>query len=220
MSFGAGQHDFYVVKVDSSGTEKWYKTYGGAGTDVARSICSLPDGEYMIAGYTDSFGYGQYDVYLVKTNYKGDSLWADFFGGELQDYALEVIETHDAGLAITGWTRSYSRGSKDVLLLKYDGIQTSAVSDSALPHSFYLGQNYPNPFNESTIIEFGAPYSGSVALKVYDMLGREVAEILIGESTTSENRIIFDGSGLASGMYIYQLQVDGFVESKKMTLMK
>lgn len=91
----------------------------------------------------------------------------------------------------------------------------------ALPTGFALRQNYPNPFNPTTTIEFAIPKSGLVTLKVYDALGREVATLVDGVKNASEYyKVEFDGSGLASGMYIYKLTVDNHQAIRKMILMK
>jgi hypothetical protein len=87
--------------------------------------------------------------------------------------------------------------------------------------NFELEQNYPNPFNPSTTIRFSLPTSQVVTLKVYDMLGREVATLVNGERLGAGNYAYqFMANGLASGTYIYRLQAGNFVEAKKMTLVK
>jgi hypothetical protein len=72
-SFGAGGYDFWLVKTDADGNQLWSRTYGGAGNEEAHSLVQTDDGEYMIAGYTDSFGAGSYDFWLVKTERVSDS---------------------------------------------------------------------------------------------------------------------------------------------------
>ncbi|HEX2984977.1 MAG TPA: T9SS type A sorting domain-containing protein [Ignavibacteriales bacterium] len=89
-----------------------------------------------------------------------------------------------------------------------------------IPANFSLGQNYPNPFNPETKISFNLPVNGKTSLKVYDMLGREVAELVNGELEKGTHTINFNGRSLSSGVYIYRLQSGAFTESKKMILMK
>ncbi|HEX2981906.1 MAG TPA: T9SS type A sorting domain-containing protein [Ignavibacteriales bacterium] len=88
------------------------------------------------------------------------------------------------------------------------------------PAKFSLAQNYPNPFNPETKISFNLPASGKASLKVYDMLGREVAELLNGEMEKGPHSVSFNGRNLSSGVYIYRLQSGNFTESKKMMLIK
>jgi hypothetical protein len=88
------------------------------------------------------------------------------------------------------------------------------------PGKIHLGQNYPNPFNPSTIIRFGIPRSGSVTLRVYDVLGREVSVMERGLLSAGEYERTFDGAGLANGVYFYSLSSEGEVETRRMVLLK
>ena len=94
------------------------------------------------------------------------------------------------------------------------------VPGSTAPASFVLRQNYPNPFNPSTTIAFDLPRRTSVRLSVYDPLGRQVLTMLQGEKEAGSYTVTFDGSLLASGIYIYRLQAGSFVQSRKMLLTK
>ncbi|SMO39815.1 T9SS type A sorting domain-containing protein [Gracilimonas mengyeensis] len=88
------------------------------------------------------------------------------------------------------------------------------------PNAYQLEQNYPNPFNPSTTIKYQLPASSEVSLKVYDMLGREVADLVNGRQAAGAHQARFDASNLSSGMYIYRLQAGSFVETRKMMLIK
>ncbi len=88
------------------------------------------------------------------------------------------------------------------------------------PHSFYLSQNYPNPFNPTTKISFTIPRTGFVTLKVYDVLGNEVATLVSEEKPSGEYEVEFSGNGLTSGIYFYQIKSENFIETKKMILLK
>lgn len=89
-----------------------------------------------------------------------------------------------------------------------------------IPTAFNLDQNYPNPFNPTTIISFQLPKSGMVSLKVYDVLGREVATLVNQAMDAGSQKISFNANGLTSGMYFYKLKCDNFTSVKKMMLMK
>ncbi|RKX68637.1 hypothetical protein DRP53_10340 [candidate division WOR-3 bacterium] len=95
----------------------WEKTIGGSGTDVGLSVQPITGG-YIIAGYTNSFGAGSYDVYLIKTNSSGDILWTKTFGGGSDDYGYSVQETSDGGYIVAGYTRSFGAGGEDIYLIK------------------------------------------------------------------------------------------------------
>lgn len=86
--------------------------------------------------------------------------------------------------------------------------------------TFALEQNYPNPFNPATIINYQIPVEGQVSLKVYDMLGNEVATLVNEIKTAGEHQVEFNAGAIASGIYFYRLQAGSFVETKRMMLMK
>jgi hypothetical protein len=96
-------------------------------------------------------------------------------------------------------------------------IQEPTVS---LPRSFGLAQNYPNPFNPTTTISYQLPAVSLVTLKVYDMLGREIATLVDGKQLAGVHTVRWDASLFPSGVYFYRLATDDFVETKKMVLMK
>jgi hypothetical protein len=91
---------------------------------------------------------------------------------------------------------------------------------SGLPQDFSLSQNYPNPFNPSTKIEYSIPEQSLVQLKVYDILGNEVATIINEDQPAGTYRADFNGQGLASGMYIAKLQAGNYTKTIKMSLLK
>ena len=92
--------------------------------------------------------------------------------------------------------------------------------DPLLAESFKLNQNYPNPFNPSTVISYQLPASGKVTLKVYDLLGQEVATLVNTTMSAGAHEVSFDASRLASGMYIYRIQSGNFIQTRKMLLVK
>jgi len=91
---------------------------------------------------------------------------------------------------------------------------------SQLPQEFLLQQNYPNPFNPSTTIRYGLPSRSHVTLTVFNTLGQQVATLQDGEQEGGYHEVQFDGSGLASGVYVYRLQGGDFVQSLKLTLLR
>ncbi len=97
---------------------------------------------------------------------------------------------------------------------------TVSYSGSTIPLTYELSQNYPNPFNPVTTIKYQLPKNGSVTLKIYDILGKEVATLVNEQKNQGRYSVNFDASRLASGVYIYRLQVNDYVNSKKMLLLK
>jgi hypothetical protein len=117
---GQGSWDVYLVKTNASGDTLWTRIYGGMGHDLGRSVQQTADGGYVVAGYTWSFGAGSSDVYLMKTNASGDTLWARTYGGTGGDVGYSVQQTLDGGYIITGYTASFGEGLTDVYLIKTD----------------------------------------------------------------------------------------------------
>jgi len=118
--YGAGNTDAWLVKTDSKGKELWNKTFGGAGNDAALAVQLTPDGGYILAGVTLSYGTGREDAWLVKTDSKGKELWNKTFGGASNDEAWAVQPTQDDGYLFTGRTGSYGAGTSDAWLVKTD----------------------------------------------------------------------------------------------------
>jgi len=120
FSFGAGEDDMYVVKLDANGNLQWTKTIGGPKRDWSSSLIQTSDGGYTIAGYTNSFGVGEADVYVVKLDANGNLQWTKTIGGENIDEGYSLIQTSDGGYAIAGTTKSFGAGILDVYVVKLD----------------------------------------------------------------------------------------------------
>ena len=123
----------------------------------------------------------------------------------------------------------YDRSSGNFGILDAWGIelvfeQTTGVPDeqeeNIIPDNFELSQNYPNPFNPSTTIRYSIPELSNVELKVYDILGSEVASLVNEEKDSGVYTVSFDASNLSSGIYLYRLQAGSFIQTKKMILIK
>ena len=113
-------HDFWLVKVDSSGNLEWNKTYGGPDVDVATSVVETSDGGYALAGQTSSFGDGSDNFWLVKTDVSGNMQWDKTYGGIGEEKANSLIQTSDGGYALAGETRSSIVAMPDFWLVKVD----------------------------------------------------------------------------------------------------
>jgi hypothetical protein len=112
--------------------------------------------------------------------------------------------------------------NEDIYLYVIEIDQAVGVKEdvNSIPQEFNLSQNYPNPFNPSTRISYSLAEAGYVNLKVYDILGNEVADLVSSSKPTGIHSVEFDASNLTSGVYIYTLKVNGYTNSKKMLLMK
>jgi hypothetical protein len=121
FSYGAGSFDFWLVKTDLAGTELWNKTYGGGGDDEAYSVIQTNDSGYAVAGFTNSYGNGGNDFWLVKTDSGGNKVWSQPYGGTSDDKAYCVVQANGGGYALAGSTYSISAGN-DAWLVKMAAV--------------------------------------------------------------------------------------------------
>ena len=119
-SYGNGGSDVYLIKTDEYGDTLWTKTFGGNGIEIGYSVVESNDGGLVIAGETSSYGNGGSDVYLIKTDEYGDTLWTKTFGGNLGDRAYSIEKTNDGGYIIAGSTTILGNVGSDIYLIKTD----------------------------------------------------------------------------------------------------
>ncbi len=119
-SFGAGDYDIWLLKTDENGDTLWTKTYGGASWDYAMSVDETHDGGYIVAGFTNSFCVGLCDVWLLRTDINGDTLWTKTYGGIQHERARSVQQTIDNGFILAGYTASFGSGDLDIWVIKTD----------------------------------------------------------------------------------------------------
>ncbi|MGE5498547.1 MAG: T9SS type A sorting domain-containing protein, partial [Syntrophothermus sp.] len=108
-------------------------------------------------------------------------------------------------------------------ILSLNNMSTTGIESSkstSMLKDYVLEQNYPNPFNPSTTIKFTLPENANVSLKIYDMLGKEVASLVNGEMQAGSHEVSFNANNLATGMYVYEIKAGNFTQNKKMMLMK
>ena len=134
-SFGAINYDYYLIKTDADGNSLWTRTYGGAGIDQGFAVAQSSDGGYIVSGYTTSYGAGDWDFYLVRTDESGESLWTATYGGFSTDECRSIIQTNDGGFVAAGNTGSFGAGSRDfyVVCLASDvslHVDVSTISES------------------------------------------------------------------------------------------
>jgi len=122
---------------------------------------------------------------------------------------LEVGKVYEYQLRETGFDGQVTTLQTLTLTIRFN-----------VARAFELAQNYPNPFNPTTTIRYQIPTAEVVSLKVYDVLGKEVATLVSGRQEAGSYAVEFNAAGLSSGVYFYRLQAGGFVETKKMMLVK
>jgi hypothetical protein len=119
-SFGSGAEDIYLIRTDENGNLIWDKTYGGSEIDVAMSVSQTGDSGFIIAGCTLSYGKGLSDVYLIRTDINGDTIWTKTYGGAEFDRGNFVIQTNEGGFIITGSTSSFGNSLEDIYIIRTD----------------------------------------------------------------------------------------------------
>ena len=140
-SFGAGNQDFWLVKTNAGGDSVWSRTFGGPGFEGANTLAQTTDGGFVLAGFSNSFGVGGYNLWLVKTDANGNSSWNRSYGGPGWDGANCVLQTADGGYLLGGLTNSYGAGDFDFWLLK-----TNANGDCVWSRTFG-GAQYEDIFS-------------------------------------------------------------------------
>ena len=118
QSMGSGRKDLWLIKTDGQGSRIWDKTFGGREDDVGMSVLPSRDGGYIVAGRTGTFGKGGDDVWLLKTDSRGEELWNATFGGKQDDAGFQVVELAD-GYALVGRTESGS-DKRRIIIIKVD----------------------------------------------------------------------------------------------------
>lgn len=211
--------DVLLMKLGATGNVLWKKIYGSVDADQGESIQQLPDGGYVVAGMS-AHGAGSYDMYVVRTNASGDSLWTKTTGGSSDDRAFSIVSGQEASYFVAGWAWSYGQGLGDVYLVKLADLASGVTDKEILPTSAVLHQNYPNPFNPSTTITYDLQITSHVTLKVFDILGREVATLVDGEESAGTKSVSLNAGNMASGVYLYRLQADKFSQVRTMLIVK
>jgi hypothetical protein len=238
-SFGAGLYDIYMIRTNTQGDSLWTRTYGGTSSEYGYSIRTTSDNGYIIAGRTNTFGAGDIDVYMIKTDFNGDTLWTRTFGGLNQDIGRSAQQTSDGGYILVGQTQSFGAGGNDVYLIKTDsiglGIEEKGIESKFVRSGNVLLQNHPNPFNKLTVISYIIPANSSkhsaisgkipVKLSIYDITGRLVLTMVDEPQNPGIYQLPITSNLPASGIYFYRLhsqigQIGEFTTSKKLILMR
>jgi len=204
----------------SSGTNIFAGTWGGgvflstnngtSWTQVNNGLMNTVVRSLAVSGTNIFAGTSGGGVYLSTSN---GASWTEVNNGlkNTYVYALAVSGTNlFAGTLIGGvWRRPLSE-----MITSVERFSTD------LPTDFGLEQNYPNPFNPTTTIRFSLPHREHVTLKVFDVLGREVATLVDGELNPGEHSVVFSAKDLPSGVYFYRLTTPTFSQTKLMEVLK
>jgi hypothetical protein len=119
-SYGIGSSDVWLVRTDANGNLLWSRTYGDTGSDRGYSVVELSTGGFAITGYTNSYGAGSHDVWLLRTTADGTLLWNQTFGGPAIEYGMSVLEASPGAITIASYTASFGPGDNDVWVIRTD----------------------------------------------------------------------------------------------------
>ena len=229
VHYQTSQFDTTIITMDQELILQLPLTYGTTFA-VTRDSTDLGGGSYIIntssqtvdASGTIAFPWNSYGTLRVKAS-SGTEL---YFGGTLFSQSSETYFnwiTKDGGIfEATPDTNSGISGT--VNLTDASLIQiikaTSAENENALPYDFVLYQNYPNPFNPTTIIKYSIPFNTNVSIRVYDILGNEIAALVNENKNAGNYEVVFSADNLSSGIYFYKLITGNKVQTKKMILLR
>jgi hypothetical protein len=209
--------DFWLVRVDGGGSQLWARQLGGSDWDVCHSVVQTTDG-YVLGGETLSFGAGDCDAWLVKTDLNGDSVWSLTVGGDSTDDCRAVVRSSDGGYIVAGNSNSSGAGDYDFWLVKF--APEVSVPDGPVPQNMYLLTNYSNPFNALTTLAFAVPRASRVVIRAYDVLGRDAGTIADAVYGVGSHRIVWDCRNCPSGTYWISMTGDGFHLVRKTILLR
>ncbi|MEI7812470.1 MAG: YCF48-related protein [Ignavibacteria bacterium] len=189
------------------------KTTDGGATwkpmSLSQSLASNTN--ILSVGFTDKYVFAGTSNGEILSSALTDTIWK--VAGRLTTTAIYEIGTFGS----TVW----AVGAGGVIIKGTEQEDTFAGNNNTNPAgSFELAQNYPNPFNPSTTIRYSIPSDGKVSLKVYNLLGREVVTLVNQNKVRGSYSVQFNAVNMSSGIYFYQLQVNGSIINKKMTFMK
>jgi len=173
------------------------------------------------------------DNAYVEVSTDNGATWqsAKFYNGTVSIWTRDIIDITSLAAGSTSMKIRFSMVSNGTLpadgiyidnikIVTYNAIPTGISGNVQTPSSYSLSQNYPNPFNPKTVISYQLVAGNNVSLKIFDMLGKEVATLVNEKQNAGSYSISFDGSNLSSGMYYYKLETGSFTDTKKMILIK
>ena len=201
-----------------TGTEYTLATYNGdpLPVELVFFTAKLKDKNVELKWRTET-EINNYGFDIERSNKKDEWERIAFIEGHSNSYSPKEYNYIDTQLSEAGEYHYRLKQIDNDGTIEYSQIISVNVG---VPNHYSLSQNYPNPFNPETRIDFTLPEKQIVVLRVYNMLGEMVKEIINNEKEAGRYSITFNSTGLASGIYIYRLETSGYTASRKMTLLK
>lgn len=219
----SGGEDFLTLKYDPSGNLLWEKFYNGTygDGDYSNGITVDAAGNSYVTGIAFDLSF-DFNYMTIKYNTAGTELWKIKYDGGFNhrsDGATAISLDPLGNVIVTGYSER-GTNNDDITTVKYS--QTTGINQvsAQTPVRFSLSQNYPNPFNPNTNLEFGISKLGFVSLKIFNLLGKEIATLVNSELKPGYYKYDFNAGNLPSGIYFYKLTAGEFSETKKMNLIK
>ena len=125
-----GSGDAWIISMNKKGERIWDANFGGRGADGGNYALVTKDGGYLSVGYTDSYGFGKNDIWVIKTDFTGEKEWSKVYGGKLDDFGWGATESVDGGYVITGETFSFGNGQSDIYIFKIDSVGNKIWSNT------------------------------------------------------------------------------------------
>lgn len=196
-SLGYGGYDTFLARYDSNGNEIWFKNYGGTADDSGGKIIVSNDSGIVFSGTTYSFGHGAGDLYLIKTNINGDTLWTKTYGGSNDDMGGgSIYQTNDNGFITGGITNSYGNGV-EMYLVKTRADGFAGIENNELPEMEI--DIYPNPCTDYITLESEIFSNGNVRVDIENAEGVRMLSKHVHENCSA--KLSIDVSFLPQGIY-------------------
>lgn len=218
VTFGAP----FVIGSLPSRDEYWFDashfTFGSGGVDLIYYSDTLQAG--APTNSTDRMYYTSAPIGTPGTFSASTQFSEHAPGWSASGYIPFLVEYYDSGGDAAAFWIGQDGANKRLYMDRLSAITGISSNGNEIPEKFNLSQNYPNPFNPVTNISFSLPKSGFVSLKVFDVMGREVASLVNKDVTAGSYTVDFDASRLSSGVYFYRLTSGEFSDTKKLMLIK
>lgn len=214
----------YLVKTDENGTQEWAKGFGGDQEDRGEEVIQTSDGGYLLIGSTKSYGNGNNDIYIVKTNADGDQEWASTYGGNENDKGHSIVEVIGEGYVFTGSSHNPANNTVDVILTKIsyggDEIWSTFFGENEFDVGFSVLQTADQGFiiaasignssdayliktNDTGVVEWSQGYGGTAIDKAYDVvINHDGGYCFTGITETSSTNV---------ELYLVRTDIDGNV---------
>ncbi len=216
---GGGYNDFAIIKYNSDGMEQWTSYYDGPNNlDDDPVGIALGDGDVWVCGESNRTG-SNFEFIVTQFDATGSLVWEWVHDVNASSKAYGVFYTGYDSPRLAAGEGEGPGGDQDFMAVGI-GVGNAVGSEDGVPGRFGLSQNYPNPFNSVSNFEFRIAKSGDVSLKVFNLLGQEVAAIVNERVSPGTYARRWDAAGVPSGVYFYKLQAAGYVETRKLVLLK